>query len=446
MRFTYKILRVIVSHLMARRAVARNVALGVLVAAIAPFTTGYAQTAATAVAPMSSAPTQAARADVARSVDGQVMRPDEAQGDSTGMRPAAGAWVTVHRVGKDTAGPVDSVRSSRTGRYQIAWRTPATDSAVYFASVTWDGIAYFSAPLRSLQATADEALITVFDTTSVVHPLSVKGRHLIVGGVDSLKMRTIIEVFELQNDSVQTLVSLDAANATPTWSIAIPTAAKNVRATQGDVPNEALTHAPGRVSVFAPIAPGLKQVAFTYQLHADDFPLQYRAENGAVVFEVLMEDLEGRVFGDGFQAVDAVTIEGRQFARFLSQDVADGSPVTIEVPSGMGGTKYYGVGVLVVVGFMLLLFLTRSLQRRANKHVGDGVKAPSLRVATNGRARGNKSETPLHERLAQEIVALDTFYSQQPSPSATVVSAYELRRAELKDALADALASGPNSR
>lgn len=426
------------------RRVVLGVAVTTLSVCIVPPTMARAQLAPSSPPQVRAATTQApsTRTGIARSVDGRVRRPDEAKGDSTGMGPAVGAWVTLHRVGRDTAGPVDSVLSSRTGRYQMTWRAPANDSAVYFASVTWGGIAYFSSPLRALNNTAGDAEITVFDTTSVVHPMSVKGRHLIVGRADSLNMRTIIEVFELQNDSLKTLVSLDAAAPTVTWSIAIPTAAKNVHATQGDVPDEAFAHEPGRVSVFAPIAPGLKQVAFTYQLHADDFPLQYRAEGGAVVFEVLMEDLEGKVFGDGFQPVDAVTLENRQFARFLSQDVADGSPITVEVPSGMGGTKYYGIGIAVAIGFMLLLFMTRSMQRRANAHVGDGVKAPSLRVPINGRT----PTLPMHERLAQEIVALDTIYGQQQAPSDSVTTAYRQRREELKAALADALASGPNAR
>lgn len=379
---------------------------------------------------------------VTRTVDGRVRRPLEVGGDSTGMGPAVGVWVTLHRVGRDTAGPVDSTRSSRSGSYSIRWRTPAADSAVYFASVTWDGIAYFSSPLRQTVNRGDVAEITVFDTTSVTHPMSVKGRHLIVGMPDSLNLRTIIEVFELQNDSLTTLVSLDGAAPKPTWSIAIPSAARDVHATQGDVPNEAFAHDTGRVSVFAPIAPGLKQVAFTYKLHSNDFPLQYRAEYGAVVFEVLMEEPGAKVFGDGFQEVDAVTLENRRFKRYLSQDVADGSPITVEVPSTTGTSNVYLIGVLVAVGFLLLLVMTRSMQRRTNKHVGAEVSAPSLRV----NAKSSGAAVPLHERLAQEIVALDTIYARQSAPSESVTKAYELRRAELKVALADALASDKESR
>ena len=49
-----------------------------------------------------------------RSIDGRVRRPMGARGDSTGMGPAVGAWVTVHRVAKAAAGPLDSVLDSGT--------------------------------------------------------------------------------------------------------------------------------------------------------------------------------------------------------------------------------------------------------------------------------------------------------------------------------------------
>lgn len=371
-----------------------------------------------------------------RIVDGRVVRPVANGGDSTGMGPAAGAWVTLHRVGRDSAGPMDSIRTSAEGRYRLQWRIADGDSAVFFASVTWDGIAYFSPPLRAAVSRDADAEISVFDATSDVFPLTVKGRHLIVGMPDSANMRTVIEVFELANDSVCTLVSADGPAAQPTWSVAIPSAARDVRATQGDVPQDAFAYANGRVSVFAPVAPGIKQVAFSYQLHNDDFPLQYRTEHGAVVFEVLMEDANGAVFGDGFEQVEAVTLENRRFSRYLSQDVVDGTPVTVEVPSTPKSRGFYVAIVLVALGFAALLAMTRGMQRRVQR----GRQG-------NAERQGRVAEplVPLHEWLAHEIVALDTMFARQTAPTESVRLAYDARRAELKAALSDALASGPQA-
>jgi hypothetical protein len=52
----------------------------------------------------------------------------------------------------------------------------------------------------------------------------------------------------------------------------------------------------------------------------------------------------------------------------------------------------------------------------------------------------------LHERIAAEIAALDAMYASQQSPTESVRTAYEARRAELVTALTDALAAEPAGR
>ena len=89
------------------------------------------------------------------------------------------AWVTLHRVAADSSGPVDSVRTDANGRYSIRYK-PAGGDAVYFASSTYSGVAYFTAPLPPRDATGDDGEITVFDTTSAPVRIQTRGRHLVV--------------------------------------------------------------------------------------------------------------------------------------------------------------------------------------------------------------------------------------------------------------------------
>ncbi len=384
------------------------------------------------------APAPSGSASAERSVEGRVRRPVGVGGDSTGMGPATSTWVTLHRVGKDSAGPIDSIRTDAAGRYRMRWRPFGAGDAVYFASVTWGGIAYFTAPLRAVSSSGDEAEITVFDTTSRTFPLTVKGRHLIIGTLDSTDARTVIEVFELSNDSLRTLVTAEGAAPAPTWSLAIPKAALDVRVTEGEISPEAFAYADGRVSVYAPIAPGLKQIAFSYRLPAASFPINVIAAQGAVVFEVLLEEPQGTVRGDGVAMVDPVTLENRNFRRFLSQDVRAGADFTIELPTTRTpGRNLYIAGLLVAIGFLMLLMLSRAMQRRASRGVGVMTTPGVVRARVAARV----PEAPLHERLAQEIAALDATFARQGNPSDSVRAAYDARRAELKDALAEALAS-----
>jgi hypothetical protein len=90
-----------------------------------------------------------------RSVDGRVRRPVSVNADSTGMGPATGLWVTLHRVGKDTAGPIDSIRTDVQGHYAFRWTPFGSTDGVYFASTTWGGIAYFTPPLKNVESRGD---------------------------------------------------------------------------------------------------------------------------------------------------------------------------------------------------------------------------------------------------------------------------------------------------
>ena len=375
-----------------------------------------------------------------RSVDGRVLHPDSLKGDSTGMATVPGVWVTLHRVGRDAAGPVDSTKTDASGRYRFRWTPQGAAEAVYFASVSWDGIAYFTSPLREETTAGEAAEISVFDTTTATFPLSVRGRHLIVSAADTTDVRTVIEVFELSNDNVKALVAGEDDNALPTWSISVPAGATDVRASDGDIAPDAFTFAPGRVSVFAPIAPGLKQLSFSYKLPAARFPVTFFAENGAVVFEILLEEAQGGINGGGFNAVEAVNLEGRRFRRYLAQDVKPNTSFEVDLPSpGTNLRNYYISALLAGIGFLMLLVLLRAMQRRKTPISGDSLAARQQQ----SRAR---EDVPLADRLAQEIAALDAIYALQDSPGEDVRVAYHRRRAELVDALSDSLAHTQLSR
>ena len=346
------------------------------------------------------------------------------------MGPVPGVWVTLHRVGKDTAGPVDSVRSDAAGRYRLRYSTFGASDAVYFASSTWHGIAYFTAPLRAVDARGDDAEITVFDTTSRAFPLSVKGQHLIVSRPDSTDRRTVVEVFELSNDSLVALVSVDTTVLRPTWSVNIPATALDVRVNGEESSPNAFVASNGRASIYSPIAPGIKQVAFTYKLPNSSFPLALTSEAGAVVFEVLLEEPQGTVSGQGFTAVDPVSLEGRNFRRFLAQDVKPDTRIVIELPStGTPGAistsrRCWRRSISDAAG-ALALHATGGEQARRCAGSAHAASA-GIRGAAGGSTGAGNLGARCHVRAPAESLE-------------SVQQAYTARRAELRAALAEAL-------
>jgi hypothetical protein len=361
--------------------------------------------------------------------DGRVVRLAKGPtNDSTVRIPLAGVMVTLHRVGKDAAGPVDSLKTKADGRFHFAWTPTGAADAMYFASVSYAGIAYFSAPLRAVVNAGADADISVFDTTSRPIPMTVRGRHLVVSKVDSLDQRTVVEVFELGNDSFRTRVAAPKQQAAPTWAVAIPQAARDVRSGDGEIAADAFRQSPGRVSIFAPIAPGIKQLSFSYRVPASSFPLPFVMQYGASELEVLIEEPQGVATGARLAPVAPVTIEGRKLRRFLAQDVSPDAPVTLDLPSGRTlDRSVYFATVLAAIGVAMLLLLLRVMQRR--RPLGLAVPASTHPV-----------DVPLADRLAREIADLDRVFASQRAPSDAVQSAYHNRRAELKDALAAELA------
>ena len=273
--------------------------------------------------------------------------------------------VTLHRVGSDTAGPMDSLRTDASGRFTFRYQPRGATDAVYFVSASYDGIAYFSQPLVQPVTRGPDAEITVFDTTSQHVPIQIRGRHLIVSSPGTGGSRTVVEVFELSNDSSVTLVSPGTSGDRPTWHTGIPPGAEGVRVGQGDVSADAVTVVHHDCEVFAPSAPGLKQISFTYTLPSSAFPLTRPTAAAVSVMEILLEEPTAQAEAPRVREVDPVSIQGRTFRRFIAQDVAAGSSARVVVPVIIGDRRmmYFAV-VLTAIGAAMLASLARAFTRR----------------------------------------------------------------------------------
>lgn len=292
-------------------------------------------------------------------VDGRILRPG-----AKDMVPVPNVWVTLHRVGSDLAAPLDSMRARPNGSYSFTYRRTGDREAIYFVSAQYSGIAYFTPPLHEVHEKGEHGEIVVFDTTSRNIEIGMRGHHVIISSADPSEMRSVTEVFELANDSAHTLVGSNGMKGTPVWTTRLPVGATAFRVGQGDVPAAAVTLVNGTVRVFAPLAPGLRQVSFTYMLPASAFPISFPLERPISVYEVLIEDPEGTVDAPVLKEVDPVSIEGRQFRRFLGAEVPAAGVVTIDVPRAKTSmSRTYIVLLTLVIGGAMLAALARAFLR-----------------------------------------------------------------------------------
>ncbi|MDQ3949536.1 MAG: carboxypeptidase-like regulatory domain-containing protein, partial [Gemmatimonadota bacterium] len=271
-------------------------------------------------------------AAASQQVSGRVVRPGGEH-----PPPVPGAWVVLHRIAHDRSGPLDSVRTNARGEYTFRYLRLEGDSALYFVSSMRGGVAYFTPPLRAGDVRGEAAEIMVFDTTSAKVPLHVQGRHLVVARGEAGRNHEVLEVYELSNDTSLTAVAPKDGRAV--WTAIVPERARRFRVGEGDVGEGGLVMRDGRVHLFAPIAPGLKQLSFRYELSPDAFPLRVPITEAVGVLEIVADGPGARVSGAGLREMRPVQSEGRTFKRFLSQDVPPAAVVRIDLGVERGAAR-----------------------------------------------------------------------------------------------------------
>ena len=351
-------------------------------------------------------------------VEGRVVRPVV-----TGETPVPGVWVTIHRVGPDSAGPLDSMRTDRYGRYRFTYRRFGDPAALYFAASVYNGIAYFSSPFRGGAVKGDDAEIVVFDTTT--HPVryTIQGHHLVIGAPRPTGLRDIVEVYEVSNDTVVTAIGRDSL--TPVWSAPMPKGAIGFTAGQGDVSASSLQRRGDSVVLLAPFSPGVKQLSFSYALDQRAFPWEFTLDRQNGLLEVLLEEPGASVRSPSLRSQGNATTQGRTFKRFLAQNPPAGERVRIDVPSTAFAARSTLV-TAVAVGFMLAMIGALWVAYRR----GRVIRPPTTRTQPEESVA----------TLASAIAALDA-RREANDPSLSSAD-YDAERAALKARLAARLADG----
>lgn len=289
-------------------------------------------------------------------------------------RPLAGAWVTLHRVGRDSAGPVDSVRTDATGGFRFRYRPWGDTSAVYFVSSRYAGIAYFSSRLTAQSTAPGDADLSVYDTTSLNVPIDVASRHLVVSAPDTSGSRQVVEVYVLLNGSGLTRIAGRASAVT--FESELPTDAFAPRAGEGDVPAQAMEFTNGRMRITAPLAPGTKRISYSYRLPSSLAEMAFPALASSDVLEVMVEDSAGTAAGVSLHEEAAVVVAGRTFRRYIGHDVPASQVVRVRAPGftmvGAGAAR--ALAVLVAAALMVAA-LARAMWRGATSNTASGAVA-----------------------------------------------------------------------
>ena len=239
--------------------------------------------------------------------------------------PLAGALVVLHHMTDRSAGPVDSMPSSPTGRYRFV--RPDGDTAGRFvAAVRHDGVAYVSGDAVFRGPVGRIASLTVSDTSSST-PLTLVQRHVLVRGIETDGSRAVLELLVIRNPGDRTRV---ASGDGATWRTRLADGAIEalVPNSQGEVGVEATQVMGDTLLVSAPVPPGDRQLVVSYVLPAAR-RLVLHAEQGVNEFVVMLADTVAALGGGPLAPTGVRLFEGERYLRLEGKDVAPGDSLVV---------------------------------------------------------------------------------------------------------------------
>ncbi len=269
-----------------------------------------------------------------------------------------GTTVVLHRVGRAVQGPVDTALTDARGRFRFRY-APDT-SAVFLLSAGFAGIEYFSTALQGAPGVPDSGLVLLVSDTSGSVPVEVASRHIVISKPDPSGLRPALEIVVLQNSGTRTRVAGDSTR--PVWMARLPAGAAGPQAGNGDYSPEALVFRGDSVMLFAPVAPGDKQIIYTYSLPPNPGRVRVPMLDSVGALNVLLEEQDISVRGAGLTRGGPQTIENRVFMQW-NGPAAAGSVLEIGFSGGLA--RWLLPGLVSLVALALLGLTVRALRRPA---------------------------------------------------------------------------------
>jgi hypothetical protein len=230
-------------------------------------------------------------------------------GDSV---PVPGGRLILHRIGRTRQGPVDSTISDAAGRFRF--RVAADTTEVYLVSTNYAGIEYFSPPVTNSQGMGDSAVMLIVSDTSSTAPVKLAARYFVIREALADGSRPVLDLLVLTNRGELTRVGIDSL--TPTWAGFVPAGVVGARVGEADFSADAARIKGDSLLIYAPLAPGEKQVTVEYLLPAGS-DLTVPFPDDSVATNVLAQDLSARVINRAMAMVDTQNIEGATFRRWV---------------------------------------------------------------------------------------------------------------------------------
>lgn len=277
--------------------------------------------------------------------------------------PVPGNRLILHRISRTRQGPVDSTNSDAAGRFRF--RVPGDTTEIYLVSTNYAGLEYISGPVTNSEGKGDSAIMLVVSDTSSQTPVKLAARYFVIREAEQNGSRPVLDLLVLSNGGDLTRVGSDTLS--PTWSGFVPSGVLGARVGEADFSADAATIKGDTLLVYAPLAPGEKQITLEYVLPAGreltvPFPVDSVATN------VLAQDPSTRVINSAMVLVDTQNIEGESFRRWVGVPRAN-SMLTVSfgrAPGDVPGWLMPAMVGLIGAGLIVALWRLRSRKTPAS--------------------------------------------------------------------------------
>lgn len=355
--------------------------------------------------------------------------------------PLQQGTVVLHRVTRQEAGEVDSVRLGDDGRFEFllpAVPDPEGRGDVYFASIRHQGIFYFGGAITQAVQLDSLYRIEVHDTVGAPPggadlPVS----HRTVFLEEGEERWEVTDLFELHNDRGRTVVGTEGG---VTWTYPLPEEARDFRAGQGDFPPDAVDFEEGEVRVSAPVPPGRR--VFVVRYAVPSLELTIPLPGATEVVELLIREPAPAVEVPLLEASPPVELEpGTTYRTFTAEDLRD---TRIRVRPGEEERSFPVEWLAVILALVLAVAGLVAVGMGRRERLPGGTPAGPVPAPRGERAPGGerdptgdvRGEGATRQELILEIARLDEAFEATDDPTPEEEARYRARRERLIERLA----------
>jgi hypothetical protein len=287
-------------------------------------------------------------------VQGRVFR--VADGDTVAV---AATMVLLHRVGAETQGVFDSVRTDAAGRYRL--QAPLDSGVVWLVSARHQGLEYFAPPVDTAFAAAGGSVDIEVADIDPNAPIGIVSRHLIVGGPAADGTRDVVDLVVLRNASGRTRAMSDST--IPSWQLALPPFAANIQLGDADFTPDRFDLHGDTLFLHAPVPPGDRQFFLQYQIAPSSRRFAIPLDQPVETLTLLAEEAALEV-GPPLTRTDEREMDGRRFIRWVGAFEGPEMVMELVLPGGGEAPSWalpalIGVFALLLIGVAIRVALPR---------------------------------------------------------------------------------------